>query len=42
MYPISNFTKIRPVGADLIQAEIKWKDGRDKPDNRFSLLCQRP
>lgn len=39
-YPKPNYTKIRPVGASLIQAE-RQTDGRDGGDSRFSPLSQR-
>ena len=40
-FQISNFTKIRPLGAELFHAEI-WTDGNDEANSRVSTqLCER-
>ena len=37
---ISNFMKIRPVGAELFHAE-RQSDGQDEANSRFSQFCER-
>ena len=37
---ISNFMKIRPVGAELFHADRR-KDKYDKANSRFSRFCER-
>ena len=37
---VSNFVYIRPVGAELVRAEIQ-KDGKGEANGRFLLLCER-
>ena len=39
--PISNFMKIRPVGAELFHADGQT-DRHDEANNRFSQLCECP
>ena len=36
---LSNFVYIRPVGAELVRAEIQ-KDGNGEADRRFLRLCE--
>jgi len=37
---ISNFTKIRLVGAELFHVEGQRTDGRDEANSRFSQFCE--
>ena len=37
---ISNFTRIRPVGAELFHAD-RQTDTHDEANNRFSQFCER-
>jgi len=36
---ISNFIKIRPMGAEMFRTDKK--DGHHKPNSRFSQFCER-
>jgi len=40
-YSISNFMKIRPVGAELFPADGRT-DRRDKANSRFQQFCEKP
>jgi len=37
-FQISNFIKIRPVGAELFHVD-RWTDGHDDANSRFSQFC---